>query len=94
MKNIEKVVLDFAGCKYLYDIYEVFEKNFIFPKGFGQNLDALWDSLYGYTREPMEVYLCGVNELSDELKECIDEIWGVLNRVNEFTPNMTFEIIS
>lgn len=47
--------LDFSGCNYLGEIYEVIKKELELPEWFGANLDALWDAVTGMMYTPAEI---------------------------------------
>ena len=91
-KDINLLVKTFNSCfpKAISSI----KKEFDLPEYYGENRDALWDSLDCYCRENLLVQIVGLNTLSKEMMEYIDEILGVFSNVHEENPNITFEIIS
>lgn len=91
---MDNIILNFTNCKYISEIYKVIKKEFDLPEYYGENLDALWDSLDCYCRENLLVQIVGLNTLSKEMMEYMDEILGVFSNVHEENPNITFEIIS
>ncbi|MBP0973794.1 MAG: barstar family protein [Oscillospiraceae bacterium] len=41
------VILDFTKCRYLQEVYDEMSKQMEWEEGYGHNLDALWDILWG-----------------------------------------------
>lgn len=94
---MEKIILDFTGCKFLGEIHTVLKKSFGFPDYYGENLDALWDCLKSYCDYPLTVEVYGVMEFSgiDAVhKEYMDKIINVFKDVSKNTPNIEFVICS
>lgn len=89
------VVLDFEGCKYLWEIHKVFKINFGLPEYYGENPDALWDCLrYLFHNEKVSVEIHNFNKLEKTLKEATAELLEVLDDVAKETPNFSYKIIS
>lgn len=89
---MEKITLDFSNCQYISHIYKEIKTKFDLPQNYGENLDALWDSLDHYTPEPLTVFLVGTKSLSPDLKEALSEIIDVFNDVHKECPNIVFKI--
>lgn len=66
--------IDFSQCKYWTEVYGVLRDELALPEWFGENLDALWDSVTGIMYVPAEVRISrkvASNELQDEVDEII-----------------------
>lgn len=91
---MQDIVLDFTGCKYLFDIHTVLKEAFGFPEWYGKNLDALWDCLRDYCGFNRCVYIIGINSLPKEFEEYMEKIFVIFERVHLENPTVVFEIIS
>ena len=87
---MKKITLDFSDCKYISEIYKEIKNKFDFPSYYGENLDALWDSLDGYCKNDIEISINGYDKLSDDLKEYMDKMFAIFERVTKYNPNMIF----
>ena len=87
---MEKIILDFSNCKYISQIYDEIKTKFDLPKDYGENLDALWDSLDCYTPEPLKVCICGIEKMSNDIKEYMQGIVSVFDDVHIQSPNIVF----
>lgn len=47
MEEKVTVVLDFTKCRYLQEVYDEMRKKMEWEDYYGENLDALWDILWG-----------------------------------------------
>ena len=90
---MEKVILDFTGCKYLGEVHKILKSTFDFPDYYGENLDSLWDCMRYYCENNLYVYIKGISTLPESFSDYMAKMIGVFNRVHEETPNITFEII-
>lgn len=66
--------IDFSQCKYWGEVYGVLREELELPDWFGENLDALWDSVTGIMYVPAEIRISrkvANNELQDEVDEII-----------------------
>ena len=91
---METIVLDFTGCKYIYDIHMVLKKAFHFPDYYGENWDALWDFLRYYTDASLHIEIYGLNTLDRQFEESIQDMFAVFEDVHKECPNMEFMKIS
>ena len=90
MRNI---VLDFTGCSHWSKIHKIIKESFDFPDYYGENLSALWDCLDGYCSHRLQVYIKGIDTLTEEYFEYMKKILEVFDDVHQENPNITFEII-
>ncbi|MDP4119178.1 MAG: barstar family protein, partial [Bacillota bacterium] len=75
------IILDFTGCKNIYDVHHLLKKQFDFPDYYGENLSALWDCLRDYFGYHFHVEIKGLNSLPYELYEYMVKIMKVFDRV-------------
>ncbi len=87
---MEKITLDFSNCKYISELYGEIKAKFDLPKEYGENLDALWDSLDCYTSEPLKVCVYGIGKMSDDMKDYMKGIVSVFDDVHKQSPNIIF----
>jgi ribonuclease inhibitor len=58
-----------------YIIKESFQRSVEgFPDFYGNNLNALWDCLWGFIETPVEIVVTGFENLDKDLKEEVSEI--------------------
>ncbi len=77
MEEIVYRVIDFDGCKYLFDFHEVIKQSLELPDFYGRNLDALWDSLTGIMATPAHITIRGMAKLPKDLQDVAEEIVAV-----------------
>lgn len=83
-------VLDFSNCKYLGEVHEIIKNVLELPDWYGQNLDALWDSITGLMYVPAEIKIIykpkEINpELSKEIIKIINVFKEAENEYNEIS---------
>ena len=91
---MQKIILDFTGCKYFMQVHERLKNAFCFPDYYGNNWSALWDLLQYYTDKPLLVEVKGIHKLPKEWKESIDIMFEVFRDVTECCPNIQFITLS
>ena len=91
-KNI--IVLDFSDCKNLGDIHLCLKEKFDLPDFYGENWDALWDSLDDKFFENGEcrVEIHGFWQLEKELRDCCGAMLEVFEDIHKEYPNVVFKI--
>jgi len=83
MNNIDYLysknrVLDFSGCKYLWEVHELIKKELELPEFYGCNLDALWDAITGLMYVPANIKIIfkpetvAAQKLADEIEKIIE----------------------
>ena len=90
------IVLDFTGCRYLGEIHLILKEKFGLPEFYGENWDALWDSLDDrfYSDEVCNINISGYATLSKELRdECIAML-EIFEEIQKEKQNVVFKIIS
>ena len=91
---MEKIILDFTGCKHDSEIHKVLKKGFGVPDYYGENWDAVWDYLdYGY-HGSVRVEVYGLHMLPKEFDEDIKIMLEIFDDVHADTPNVEFIVIS
>lgn len=79
--SIKKRNIDFSDYKYLGELHQEIKEKLELPDWYGENLDALWDSLTGIMYVPAEItitYLPKVNSV--RLKE---EVYKIIHIFKE-----------
>jgi len=74
----KEIILDFTGCRYIVEFYNIIINAFDFPEWCGCNIDALWDML----REPRENYVIikGIKTMPQDLQEYFHKVHIILDR--------------
>ena len=90
---MEKITLDFSNCKYISQIYEEIKIKFGLPQNYGENPDALWDSLRWYSFDLTEITVMGFDNLIEKFDDYAYKIKQVFTYVTEENKNMIFKFI-
>lgn len=84
-------VLDFSKCQYLGEVHQVIQQKLELPEWYGQNLDALWDSITGIMYVPVDITIIfkpetqKSQELTFEIRKIIDIFKEAAQEYNEIT---------
>ena len=90
---MRKIILDFTGAKTWADIYGVMKNSFAFPYECVNNLyDALYDAMSYAWSENVCIVVKGIDKVSCEWKQYMQEILEVFQDIHAETPNVTFVI--
>lgn len=92
--EIKKYILDFSECNYLGEIHQKIQTVLEFPDWYGQNLDALWDSITGIMYLPAEITIIfqpqtiQALQLSEEVDKIITVFKEAANEFDEIVLNI------
>lgn len=81
------IYIDFAEIGDYEDFYKILKQKIKLPDGFGDNLDALYDSITGFVELPL--YLEFVNMSVDQL-ETFEDLLTTLEDAEEELEGFTF----
>ena len=90
---MNKMILDLTGCKSLLELHLIIKDTFGFPDFYGNNLDALWDSMREYCPSDTIVYIKGVGTLPKNFDEYMEKVFEVFQDVEDLDENIRFEIV-
>lgn len=82
-------VLDFSKCQFLGEIHQVIQQNLELPEWYGQNLDALWDSITGIMYVPADITIIyrpetkSAERLAPEIDSIINIFEEAMQEYNE-----------
>ena len=85
--ELKKYILDFSECNYLGEIHQRIQTVLELSDWYGQNLDALWDSITGIMYLPAEITIIFQPQTIQalQLSEEVDKIITVFKEAaNEF----------
>ena len=91
---MKTIILDFTNCRYIGELHKILKEAFDFPDYYGENLDALWDCLEYYCDYNLHIYIAGYNNLPKDFDSYKEKIYEIFCKVNESSPNITFEVLS
>jgi RNAse (barnase) inhibitor barstar len=91
---MDKITLNFTGCKYLGELHKVIKEGFGFPDYYGENWSALWDCLRYYCNSQLKVEIMGVSSLNRDFDESVQVMLEIFNDVHAESPNIEFVLIS
>ncbi|MBQ4090288.1 MAG: barstar family protein [Clostridia bacterium] len=89
--EIRCFTLDFTKCKTLGEVYAVIKTGLELPEWFGENLDALWDSLRGIIYVPAEITV-KYSFRNPQLYKYIEEIIDTMREAEEEFGEITVKI--
>lgn len=80
MEN-KKIDIDFSNCKYIGSLHKEIRQKLNLPDWYGENLDALWDSLIGVIETPVDIRIVYKPQtaMAKRMKPYVDEIITVFN---------------
>lgn len=82
--------IDFSQISHESDLYKSLAKELVLPGYFGENLDALWDSLTGYLALPASIHFI---DITQEQVNRFSEIIRVFEDAHlELGDKLTFKI--
>ena len=84
---MKEIYIDFTDIGDYEDFYAQLKSKLDLPEYFGDNLDALWDSLTGYIELPLHIEF--VNMSVDQL-ENFEDLLTTLEDAEEELENFTF----
>lgn len=76
--NVKNYYMNFSECEYLGEIHREIKQKLELPDWYGENLDALWDSITGLMYTPANIIITYMPEtkkaasLRDEINKVID----------------------
>ena len=81
----KKRVLDFSECRYWDEVHQLIQDELELPEWYGQNLDALWDSINGIMYLPADVTIIYKPKAKkpEEWKDAIGEIIEVFKEAEQ-----------
>ena len=87
-------LLDFSNDQYLGEIHQRIRKELELPEWYGENLDALWDSLTGIMYYPADITIIyhPVSKKAEELRRCVEEIIDVFKEAEETYHEFTLRL--
>lgn len=90
------IILDFSGCKDLGEVHKLLKAEFGFPEYYGENWDALWDSLDGRFdgMGTVLIELHGFSSMNEELKEYCATMLKIFDEIHTNSPNVRFVLIA
>ena len=90
---MEKITLNFSNCQYISHIYKEIKTKFDLPENYGENFDALWDSLRWYSFDLTEITIIGFDNLIDKFDDYAYKIKKIFNDVTDENKNMIFKYV-
>lgn len=87
------ITVDFTNCKNYLQIHLYIEETFGFPEHYGKNLDALWDCLWEYCYSPSRILIKGTKGVPQEIKEYIEKIIKIFERLHEEDEDIIIEVM-
>ncbi|MFI3326619.1 MAG: barstar family protein [Clostridia bacterium] len=91
---MEKIKVDFTGCKYLAELHKILKESLNFPDYYGENLDALWDLLDYYTDENITILIIKLGDYSligKNEAEYVKKLIKLFTQIEEKNTNIKFE---
>lgn len=80
MEN-KSIELDFSNCKYIGSVHKEIKEKLDLPEWYGENLDALWDTLIGIIETPINIKIIFKPQTNSakNMTPYINEVIGIFN---------------
>lgn len=75
----KKIILDISECEYIGSIHKEIKEKLNLPEWYGENLDALWDSLTGIIETPVDIKIIfkPITKSAEKMRPYINQIISV-----------------
>ncbi|MGN0529166.1 MAG: barstar family protein [Eubacterium sp.] len=79
--NNKSITIDFSNCEYIGSLHKEIKEKLNLPDWYGENLDALWDSLIGLVETPVDIKIIykPKNNSAKRIKPYVDQIISIFN---------------
>ncbi len=96
LPSTDRIVLDFAHCRYMSDIHQLLQNSFGFPAYYGANWDALWDCLDGLFLDcgDIVIEIHNLSVLNVDLKEACQPMLDIFTEITKEIPNVSIKLVS
>ena len=90
-----KYTVDFTNISRYADIYGELKKNLSLPEYYGENLDALYDSLTDMVEEDMVIVIKSFDRVTALSNDYAEKMLAVFRAVKDFAESlhMSFDVI-
>ena len=89
---MKKIKIDFKEINNDKEFYEIIREKLDLPEYFGDNLDALWDSITGYIELPIKIRFLNFNNKKSDFFISIKEVF--IDAEKELNGWLSFKILS
>jgi ribonuclease inhibitor len=89
---MKKIKIDFKEINNDKEFYEIVREKLDLPEYFGDNLDALWDSITGYIELPIKIRFLNFNNKKSDFFISIKEVFTDAEK--ELNGGLSFKILS
>lgn len=88
------IILDFSNCKTLGELHGILKEQFGLPEYYGENWDALWDSLGDRFSEEREfqIEMRGYEKMPKELLEHSVEMLEIFYELAKIHDGVSFKV--
>lgn len=94
--NVKDYYLNFSECEYLGEVHREIKEKLELPDWYGENLDALWDSITGLMYTPSNINITYMPETkkAEFLRDEIYKIIDVFKEAQEEYKEITVSVIN
>lgn len=89
---MKKIKIDFKNIDNEKEFYEIIRNKLDLPEYFGDNLDALWDSITGYIELPIKIRFLNFNNKKSDFFISLKEVF--IDAEKELNGGLSFKILS
>lgn len=89
---MKEIKIDFKEINNDKEFYEIIREKLDLPEYFGDNLDALWDSITGYIELPIKIRFLNFNNKKSDFFISIKEVF--IDAEKELNGGLSFKILS
>ena len=89
---MKKIKIDIKNIDNEKEFYEIIRNKLDLPEYFGDNLDALWDSITGYIELPIKIRFLNFNNKKSDFFISLKEVF--IDAEKELNGGLSFKILS
>ena len=83
------MIIDLQEIQTEIELHNLLAEKLKFPSFYGNNWDALWDTITGLIELPTKITFTGTNELKKKLPESMTKLENIFNEMQNEYPSLS-----